>query len=522
MTDDTNLLLTELKENLLGWGRFYCRKHFTLISPMFHEEILYFCLNSRWLAVASPRESSKSTLLVFLYPAFCIAEKKKHFIVVTMNTYAKATSALGAVKDEFRTNERLKNHYNITFEKDSEGDTVFVHPNGYRTRVLCKGHEQIGSVRGEKFGPYRPDLIIGDDLEDDIMVRSRERRDNLKEEFDHALLPAGDKALCQYIFIGTILHDDSLMAKLVSKEHYTEYKKLFYRALNEINEKEVSLWKEKWSVDDLKRLQKENPSVFAKEYQNDPVSGTMRRFHKEDFRYWAIENLNYVLFDETSQITAKGDLKTCKSAIACDLAWEEKRESDFSVIVPAFLTPQSDILVENYICKKGMRPHEIEEVIFSMEERLRTFTGTSVPIGWEKAKLEKVIQFLLTQAMKRRNQFLLFKPLQWDTDKIQRIETRLEPRYAQHTIYHRRNMGELEYQLLRFPSGVHDDLPDALQGLVQLLQYPKTIRKIEVEKDDEFEWWRNQALKIRKPNKETFIFGVKGKKIEIPAKSAYR
>jgi hypothetical protein len=190
--------------------------------------------------------------------------------------------------------------------------------------------------------------------------------------------------------------------------------------------------------------------------------------------------------------------------------------------VPAFLTPQSDILVENYICKKGMRPHEIEEVIFSMEERLRTLTGTSVPIGWEKAKLEKVIQFLLTQAMKRRNQFLLFKPLQWDTDKIQRIETRLEPRYAQHTIYHRRNMGELEYQLLRFPSGVHDDLPDALQGLVQLLQYPKTIRKIEVEKDDEFEWWRNQALKIRKPNKETFIFGVKGKKIEIPAKSAYR
>jgi len=438
-----------------------------------------------------------------------------------MNTYAKAAGALGTIKDEFRNNQMLIDHYGIKFEKDSEGDTIFVHPDGFKTRVLCKGHEQIGSVRGEKFGPYRPDLIIGDDLEDDVMVRSRERRENLQSEFDDALIPAGDKKECQYIFIGTILHDDSLMAKLVSKEHYPEYKKGFYRALNEIDGKEISLWEDKWSVEDLKRLSREKPSVFAKEYQNDPVAGAMRKFHREDFRYWTIENLEAILFDE-GRIVAKYPLRECKAAISCDLAWEEKRESDFSVVLPAFLTPQSDLLIESYICKKGLRPHEMEEILFSMEERMRALTGTSVPIGWEKAKLEKVMQFLMQQAMRRRNRWLLFKPLLWDTDKVQRVLTRLEPRYAQHSIYHRRNMGELEHQLLRFPSGAHDDLPDALQGLVQLLQYPKTQKKIVEEKDDEFEWWRKQAIKMNKPDKKRYVYGRKEKGHKIPAKISFR
>lgn len=515
-------LQAKLSSNTLLWGMFYTPKHFTIDSPWFHKEILFSCQKYRWLAVASPRESSKSTLLTFLYPAHLMANKRKHFIVITMNTYAKAAGALGTIKDEFRNNQKLIDHYGIKFEKDSEGDTVFLHPDGFKTRVLCKGHEQIGSVRGEKFGPYRPDLIIGDDLEDDVMVRSRERRENLRNEFDDALIPAGDKKECQYIFIGTILHDDSLMAKLVSKEHYPEYEKYLYRALNEINGKEISLWNEKWSVEDLKNLQRDKPSVFAKEYQNDPVSGAMRKFHREDFRYWNVVEGQALLFNREGTVMAKYPLIECRSAISCDLAWEEKRESDFSVIVPGFLTPQADLLIDDYICKKGMRPHELEEILFSMEQRLRSITKQRPPIGWEKAKLEKVMQYLLKQAMRRRNYYLIFKPLQWDTDKIQRVTTRLEPRYAQHTIFHRRNMGELEHQLLRFPSGTHDDLPDALQGLVQLLQYPKKPKKVVENKDDEFEWWRKQSLKLNKPERKRFVFGMKGKRVEIPAKIAFR
>ena len=80
-----------------------------------------------------------------------------------------------------------------------------------------------------------------------------------------------------------------------------------------------------------------------------------------------------------------------------------------------------DLLIDTYICKKGMRPNEIIEVLFTMESRYRAITGRTVPIGFEKAKLEKVIRHLLELEMRKRNHWLMFKDLAWDKDKNERI-----------------------------------------------------------------------------------------------------
>ena len=512
----------KLAGNPLAWGLYYCINHFKSSSPKFHLDILREALRNRFLAIAAPRESAKSTILSFILPIHGILFSKYNFIVICQNTYAKAARSLENIKKELKDNEDLSRDFPVVVTKDAEGDSIF-RICGHETRVLCKGAEQIGSVRGEKFGAHRPDLIIIDDLEDDELVKSLERRSELKETIDNALLPAGEANLCKVLVIGTILHDDSVMAKFVSKDHYPEFKKLFYKALNTIDGKQYSLWQEKWSVAQLLQMQKEKPSVFAKEYQNDPASGANAKFHKEDFRYWRIDNMQYVLFDKDGTITSRGALSDCKAAIACDLAWEEKRDSDYSVVMPAYLTPNSEILVEDYIFKKGLRPDEIEEIIFSMEQRLHAITGSFIYIGFEKAKLEKVVKWLLQGAMRQRNHFLNLKDLQWDGDKIMRMVTRLSPRYTQHVIFHKQGMGDLEYQLLRIPSGTHDDLPDALQGLVQLLDYPRSIKK-EVSQDSEFDWWRKQAIKLKQPGrKERYLFGKKTRPLTmIPAQTAYR
>ena len=385
---------------------------------------------------------------------------------------------------------------------------------------MCKGAEQIGSVRGEKFGAYRPDLIIIDDLEDDELVRNPERRRILKDLFDEALIPAGEKGKVKVLAIGTILHDDSLMAKLVSEEFYPEFKKLLYRALNGEKTNYTSLWEEKWTVEELLRMQKAKPNVFAKEYQNDPVSGVMAKFHKKDFRYWLVEGNEYMLFDVNGKLAARDSFKTCKAAIACDLAWEEKRIADYSVIMPALLTKSSDLLICDYVARKGLRPDEIAEILFVMVAKLKGLTGSNVPIGFEKAKLEKVVQWFLKREMRKRGIFLITKPLEWHGDKIERVISKLEPRYAQGVIYHKRGMGDLEHQILRFPTGSHDDLPDALQGLCQLLETPKH-KKTVVKKQDTFMWWRDQAIKARRPSRARYIFGQKTKSL-IPAEVAWR
>lgn len=484
----------------LTWGQQLFPQHFSMQTPSFHYELIDSVRDHRFVAIAAPRSSAKSTLMVFLYPFHQIIFKKRKFILIVSNTFAKAAMHLDSIKKELAENETLKRMFpGITLSKDAQGDTIFRHQDGHSTLVLCKGVDQIGGVRGVKFGASRPDLILCDDMEDDELVRSHERREQLNQLYDEALIPAGSPD-CQVVVIGTIFHFAAQMAKLVSPDLYQEYFKLFFRAIEDDGR---SLWPEKWSIEFLTQLQKDKPNVFAKEYQNNPVAGQNIRFKRADFRYWKEEGSRILILHADGSIKSTYSFKDCRAAIACDLAWKEKRTSDSSIIMPGLLTPNSEILVCEYLAKKGMRPDETGEQLFIMVERLEALTGSTVPVGFEKAMLENVTQWLLKREMKKRNKFLLTKELVWDADKNTRIETRLEPRYSQHVIFHRQGMGDLEQQLEQFPSGEHDDLPDALQGLVQLLQFPKVMKQAQ-DSDDEFMRARQLIVDAKKPTRRLY------------------
>lgn len=161
--------ITELySNNKLLFGKFYFSHYFRKESPPFHIQIIKECSSNLNIAIQAPRGSAKSTVTTFLDAVHGICLRKERFIVIVQNTYAKAAGSLNNIKFEFRYNERLKEDFKVDMEiKDAEGDTVFRHPDGFMTRVLCKGADQLGSIRGERFGAYRPTLILIDDLEDD-------------------------------------------------------------------------------------------------------------------------------------------------------------------------------------------------------------------------------------------------------------------------------------------------------------------------------------------------------------------
>ncbi len=501
VTATVRKLKEKLQDKPFEFGHVFFSHYFRLRSSSFHKKIVEEAMGCIRLAIASPRESAKSVMLGFLYPIFSILYKRKRFIVFLMNTEEKAKGALGGIKKEIKDNKLLM-IFGVKITKDTETDTIFTHGDGFQTRVLCKGASQMGSIRGERFGAYRPDLCIVDDLEDDEMVRNPDRRRELQEVFDDAVEPAVDREVGQIIFIGTVLHDDSLIRKVTSKDYYIDFKKLFYRARwnNE------SLWNEKWSLEDLAKIEAGNPEKFAKEYQNDPISGARRSFYKEDFRYWSILNNQAVLYNKEGGVAKSYDLRDCKAGIGCDLAWEEKRQNDFTVIMPGLLTPDDEVLIDEFVCKKGLKPDRFEDIIFPMVGKYEKMTGGIVEIAFEKAKHEKIMKWLLAKAMPKRKKYLIIKDLKWESDKITRIITALQPRYVNHTIYHRHGMGELEYELMRLPDGVHDDRSDAAQSLVRILKYPKRKKKTP-DHDDQFEWLlkRERAKKTNSP----YVYGHK-------------
>lgn len=523
--DSTIDIIQIFREQPIIWGKVYFSNHFRIKSPDFHFKIIEETLKNQFIAIAAPRESSKSTLLTFLYPIHQICFKQKRFIVILGSTYEKASEGLENIKKEFNDNIELQKDYPVVISKDREGDSIFRWGDGFETKVLCKGREQIGKVRGVKFGAYRPDLFIIDDIEDDEMVKNPDRRRDLKEEIDGVIGKAGETGLTQIIVIGTILHDDSFMARILAKDFYPHYRKLLYRAkILQPDGSYKSIWHEKWTLYYLEQEEKEEPNVFAKERMNDPVSGANQVFFKEDFRYWRRDADKYVLFDENNKITSMGSFKNCKSAIAIDLAWSEKRTADDNVIMGGLLTPEYDLLIYSYIAQKGLRPDFINDYIFSLHTRLKALTGDYTPLGMEKAMREQVAKWDLEKEMRAKQHFITIKPILWETDKIKRITSALLSRYKQHSIYHQSAMGDLENQLVRFPSGVHDDICDTLQILSKIFDYSKQVPK-KVSEEDEFNFWRKAAIDKKKGvTKKKYSFGSKGIKRPsvIPHTVSYR
>ena len=346
--------------------------------------------------------------------------------------------------------------------------------------------------------------------------------DKLKGLYDNALIPAGDIKNLDVDVIGTILHDDSLMAALVSRGQYTEYRKLFFKARfeNPMTGKKESLWPERWTVEELNEMERLKPEAFAKEMQGDPSSGSLETIRREDFRQWNIVENQAVLYDQDGVVSSRWKLTDCKAAVGIDLAWEEKKGNDFAAIVPGLVTPDNQLLVDTYICKKGLRPDEFERIIFDMDKRYSAMTGKRVCFGFEKAMLEKLMKWFLKEAMKRTGAYLWFKDIQWGTtDKVARIMYRIANRYSQHSVFHRRGMGDLENQLIRLRSAAHDDIADALAMLPEMLIYASIAEK-EKPKEDLFRFLQKNThqWKMKEQRNSKYIFGSKNKGSVIDAK----
>jgi hypothetical protein len=234
-------------------------------------------------------------------------------------------------------------------------------------------------------------------------------------------------------------------------------------------------------------MERQSPIKFAKEFQNDPSTELTSQFSSKDFRTWSILEGDYMLHDRDGSIIERGALKECTCAIGCDLAWEEGRRHDSTALVPVLKTPTGLFLIDNYCNQKGIKPDRLADILFTLNDKYSGLVKKVIRFGFEKGKYEKVAKWYLKQEYKKRSKALVIKDMPWVTDKIERIVTPLQPFYANNMIYHRKGMGDLETQLIRFPSGVNDDLPDALQMAVRLLsETPNKIEIKEKSEDDKF------------------------------------
>ena len=208
------------------------------------------------------------------------------------------------------------------------------------------------------------------------------------------------------------------------------------------------LQKNRYQLEALEMLRKSlGPVNFSTQYQQDPVNKESREFQEEWFRY----------YDETPVLTGY------RIFTAVDPAFSKSDAADDSAIVTVAFKQDECIILEATAGK--FDPGQLENEIIRHCKVWRP-----EKVGVEAIQAQQVIAYSLRARMQKEGINATIQEIRTTTQKEMRIR-KLIPMYARGLIKHRRGaswLEKLEKQLLKFPRGAHDDLPDALQYAMEL------------------------------------------------------
>jgi len=439
-------LSTKLTAKILFPQRFYLP-----FSPLSEE--IFKVLDDDTIqqaVIVAPRGWGKTSTINLAYPAKRLLFRDKKFIVPISNTGTQATMQSENLKRELVSNVDVKKIFGSvksdTFNKEiwiSAGDVA----------IMPRGAGQ--QVRGLLYKDSRPDLIICDDLEDLESVRSQEQRHKLKEWFfaDVCNAVAKGKKDWKIVVIGTLLHEDSLLANLMDDPNW------YHVHISLCNEALESNWPGFISTEEVKKLHESYKKqglldTFYREYMGVPIAKETAKFKQEYFKG----------YDETDDKFIEGR-KKLENIIILDPAKTTTTSANDSAIIGVgvdIITPR--IYVREIICGQ-FHPDQQYDEIFKMADRLKARV-----IGIEVTSLNEFITYPLKTEMIKRGRYFDIVELKARGDKMERIAA-LVPFYRLGYVFHNKSCcSALELQLLAYPRSKKDDLMDALAYVIEMLE----------------------------------------------------
>lgn len=417
----------------------------------------------------APRGSSKSTHLSLGFALYCIALGLKRYVLEVCDVYSQAALLIEAIKAELTTNPRLQYDFPDVCGEGRvwrEGEIVT------RTNIRVEGLGAGQKIRGRRHGPYRPDLMFFDDLENDEAVRSPEQRKKLESWVNRAALKVGPPdGSMDVVWVGTVLHFDAVLVRAAKSPVWqvTEFQAVvkwpdrmdlwdrfeevfqndgepeaaaFYQANKAaMDEGAVVNWP---GVQPLIFLMLERVSshdAFQTEYQNKPISEG-NPFGK--LIYWNVKAPNLIFF----------------GAIDPSLGKAGKGRDPSAILIGGFdrLTGKMDV-VEASVRKR--LPDIIVSDAIALQREYRCLL-------WfvEAVQFQEFLRTTLMGEAAKQGVGISAVPIIPHADKNLRIE-RLQPPIAAGLIRFNPGHQTLIDQLQQWPNADHDDGPDCLDMLWQ-------------------------------------------------------
>lgn len=450
MMGDIKVRRAVVNKSHLMFFNFYFAHYLKYPTAQFHKEFFFLTEqdNLKKLFIVAFRGSAKSSIFTMSYPLWAIlGQQQKKFVLIICQTRAQAKQHMMNLKHELEENTLLKNDLGPFQEESNEWGSISLVFSKLDARITAASSEQ--SIRGLRHREHRPNLIIGDDLEDLASVKTREGRQKIYQWLTSEAIPAGDKDT-RIIIIGNLLHEDSLLMHLRQdiKDGIIDGIFKFYPLVNQAGE---TVWPGKYPTkkdieDERKKVG--NEVAWQREY-------LLRILPTEDQVIYPKWIQYYDILPSTSQ-----EDYMCTWA-GVDLAISEKSTADYTAIVAAQIHGQQGkrkiYILPNPVNKRMLFP----DLVDFCKGYLKNLQNG-------KLLIENVaFQASLSQLLFREGSHVEGVPVHGD--KRSRLSM-TSPLIQNGTIlFPRKGCEELIQQLTGFGVEKHDDLADAFTLLINKL-----------------------------------------------------
>ncbi|MEC1349165.1 phage terminase large subunit [Bacillus licheniformis] len=460
------------------------------------------------IAWAASRGHAKSAYLSNAFPVHEIVFRKRKMILIISETNAGSKKFIKWVANQLKYNLKLRDDFGVLLheqktrnEKDSE--EAFLTTTGIKMEATSLGTQ----IRGFRNGSQRPDLIILDDLESRDSNNTAELRQKAKDWLNQDLMPAYDPTQTAVIFMGTLVHHDSLLNYVLNERRdfiknkfpaivsmpermdlWAEFERIYreydpteeelaemetadeekptpnaraaleyFEENREEMEKGVEvLWPSRFPITQL-MLEKVNygTKAFNTEFMNNPIDEESQLFKPETFCYY--ENIEFT--------PKKYDLY-----MGVDFAMGKER-GDYSAVVTVAKHKSTGKIYVVDAWGDRVHPDVFLRVILN---KVKIYQPSRI------AAESQMAQEFFIDTLKRELQLEGY-PAHSRVTKIQqrsRKELRIEALLQiieNGTLVFNRNHTLLLEQFERYGSRWHDDLPDALEMAVSISKRSKSV-----------------------------------------------
>lgn len=421
----TNILALEALEReasrtrLEAWTQRYLPGLFFALPGSFHRQLFQDAEDLIWgreqegevrtaVAIACPRGHGKSTSMVIGLPLWVALEwenmpewngtkdrKRAPYIVIVSDTVDQARSRIMDIRDELEGNPAIIGRYGPQAPGRGRGErrkwteTHLELANGVIIRAMGSGSKVRGLVRGGR----RPSLILCDDMENDQAVDTDNRRSKLRRWFTKALIPCGKAGELLTVVVGTILHADSMLQRLLSVDHFDGWlKRRFAAQYTEDGvpspDGTVILWPEYWTALQLAQRRREIGTLaYSQEYLNQPIDDEsaifrwdwlqagLARGRGSKFLYAPPPRIPYSVSCSTWDPMELAELSEADAYQVLITAWDlgieddpktaRERDTDFTVGTTVGLDATDRFHVRRIYRRRGMTPAQLRSRILS-------------------------------------------------------------------------------------------------------------------------------------------------------------